>query len=63
MLVSVQEMEIICIFYNGSRAETISLMRHAATQEKTEARATLLSTVADKLDALEAGATVCLAFA
>jgi len=62
MILTLKEMELLCIFYNGTRAQTVDLLRHAAKGSNTE-RTTELTQLANKLETLPQGATVCLAFA
>lgn len=63
MILSIKEMELLCIFHNGTRAQTITLLRHAAQNKNDNpTRIAELSQLADKLESLPDGASVSLAF-
>ena len=63
MIISIKEMETVCIFYNGSRASTVTLLRDAAEETKDAARGEEMRRIADKLDTLPDGGSVCLSLA
>jgi hypothetical protein len=56
-------METVCIYYNGARASTVKLMREAAEETRDAIRKEELRRIADKLDTLPDGGSVCLALA
>ena len=63
MLLTLHEMEILCIFHDGTRDATVALLRHAAKNKQISPdRADSLAHLADKLDTLPEDAAVCLAF-
>ena len=63
MLLTVREMEMLCVYHDGTRATTVALMRGAASEARDKARGLELRELADKLDAAPEGDTACLALA
>lgn len=64
MLFAVQEMEIICIFYDESRAKTIENLRHVledASANIARRKEDLASGIA-KLEAMQPGDTAWIQF-
>ena len=63
MLLTVKEMEILCIFYTGSLSTTLDLLRHIKTEGTAPpSRATELNSLVEKLSRMKTGDTICLAF-
>jgi len=63
MLLTVKEMEILCIFYTGSLSTTLDLLRHIKTEGTAPPnRAAELISLVEKLSRMKTDDTICLAF-
>jgi hypothetical protein len=61
MLLTIKEMELLCIFHDGSLASTLDLLRH--TEEEgtcPPSRAGDLNRLIEKLDGMKEGESICL---
>jgi len=63
LLLTVKEMEVLCIFYAGTLPATIDLLRGAmTTPHQTHPRVADIETLLGKLSRMVDGDVVCLAF-
>lgn len=63
MLLTPKEMELLCMFHAGSLSKTLDVLRDIAKDQKemTDTIAKITS-ITDKLDGLQKGETISLAF-
>ena len=63
MLLTVKEMEILCIFHDGTLSSTLDLLRHAETEGTgPPSRVADLNSLIEKLSKAEKGDNICLIF-
>jgi len=63
MLLSVKEMETLCVFHAGTQSATLDALRFAASESGgPHDRADVTQSLINKLSRLGVGETVCLAF-
>ena len=63
MLLSVKEMEVLCIFHAGSLSATIDALRGAmSVPHQTHPRMADIETLLEKLPRMNDGDVACLAF-
>ncbi|MCL2604733.1 MAG: hypothetical protein FWD90_09660 [Defluviitaleaceae bacterium] len=61
MFLTVKEMELLCIFYDGTLEPTLDLLRHVEEEGTCPpGRASDLNRLIEKLSQLEKGGRVCL---
>ena len=63
MMLTVKEMELLCIFHDGTLSSTLDLLRHAETESAAPPnRGAVLRSLIEKLAAVETGSTVSITF-
>ena len=62
MIVTIKEMEALCIFHAGSLPATIEALQGAISSGTTHPRMTDITSLLEKLTQLDVGDTVCIAF-
>ena len=62
MLLSVKEMEVLCIFHAGSRTETIEALQSAAEGGQPHPKVADIKSLLEKLLRMTDGDVVCLGF-
>jgi len=63
MLLTVKEMEVLCIFYDGTLSSTLDLLRHAEAEGTAPpSRAADINSLIEKLSKVKEGDNICLAF-
>ena len=63
MMLTIKEMELLCIFHDGKLSSTLDLLRHAEEEGTAPpSRAADIRNVIEKLSKMKDGENVCLAF-
>ena len=62
MVLTVKEMELLCVFHAGTLSATLDLLRKAADQCLPPERQADVQSVVEKLSGMKAGDVVALAF-
>jgi len=62
MLLTVKEMEVLCIFHAGSRLATMEALQSAAESGHPHSKVADIKTLLEKLSRIADGDSVCLAF-
>jgi len=62
MLLSVKEMEVLCVFHAGNRAATIDALKGAVESGQPNPKITDIKSLLEKLSRMADGDVVCLGF-
>jgi len=63
MLLTIKEMEVLCMFHDGTLSSTLDLLRHAEeVGTAPPSRAADIRSLIEKLSKVKDGENVCLAF-
>ncbi len=62
MILTVKEMEVLCVFHSGTLSETLEKLRTAASDNKDQTRREDILSLIGKLSGLKDGEAVSLAF-
>ncbi|MCL2392875.1 MAG: hypothetical protein FWC66_09795 [Oscillospiraceae bacterium] len=63
MFLTVKEMEVLCIFHDGTLSSTLDLLRHAEAEGTgPPSRAADINSLIEKLSNVKEGENVCITF-